>query len=314
MNCRKLRVIYAGTPDFSVPALQALFDSDHVVIAVFTQPDRPAGRGRKLVESPVKQLALQYSIPIFQPETMRGSESQIQIELLQADVMVVAAYGMLLPESILNTPVLGSVNIHASLLPRWRGAAPIQRAIEAGDSETGITFMQMDKGLDTGNMLHKTFMVISQDCTAQQVHDQLAHQSAHGLLEMLPKLCGGELKPQIQDGDLSTYAHKLNKKEAEIDWSESAYQIHKKICAFNPFPVAYTKLGDMSLRIWKSKLISKKGYAGGCGEVVRAENGTIEVGCGTGVLQIVLLQLPGKKVMDARSFLNGHKVLSRYFD
>ncbi len=313
MNCHQLRIIYAGTPDFSVPTLQSLVGSDHEVVAVFTQPDRPAGRGRKLLASPVKQTALSFSIPVFQPETMKGNNNYRQIESLKADIMVVAAYGMILPERVLNIPILGSINIHASLLPRWRGAAPIQRAIEAGDNQTGITFMQMAKGLDAGDILYKTQMAIGRDTNAQQVHDELAQQGARGLLKILPMLCEGRIKPAPQDESLATYARKLHKKDAQIDWSKSALQIHKQICAYNPFPVAHTQLDGLTTRIWRSEVVSEFGSAGGEGEVVSTNDGKLDVACGAGVLRILFLQLSSKKAIDAQAFLNGRDVLGSRF-
>ena len=233
---KALNIIFAGTPDFAAVALAALLESEHNVIAVYTQPDRPAGRGRKLKASPVKQLALEHNLPVLQPTSLKGAEEQQQLADFQPDLMVVAAYGLLLPKVVLETPRYGCLNIHASLLPRWRGAAPIQRAILAGDSESGVTIMQMDEGLDTGGMLYKLTTPIDDGDSAQQLHDRLAELGADALLQTLAKLPGG-LEPEPQDEAQATYAKKLDKQEAAIDWTHSARQITRQINAFNPWPV-----------------------------------------------------------------------------
>ena len=312
MNCQRLRVVYAGTPDFAVPALKALIDSDHEVIAVYTQPDRPAGRGRKLTASPVKQCAEWYEIPVHQPVTLRDSDAQQALADLDCDIMVVAAYGLLLPQAVLDIPRLGCINIHASLLPRWRGAAPIQRAIQSGDSESGVTIMQMAKGLDTGDMLGKKTVAIGAQTTAGELHDKLAELGRHGLLEIIPALCRGEIVPEVQDDSLANYAGKISKQEAEIDWSLDAIQIHRTICAFNPFPVAFTHLDGKVVRLWRSRLCEAK-MKGEPGEVVYAAEGEIRVATGHGFLCIDELQMPGKKAVTADQFLNGRQLHGRRF-
>ncbi len=313
MKCQQLRIIYAGTPEFAVPSLQALIESTHKVVAVYTQPDRPAGRGQKLKQSPIKQLALNHGITVYQPESFKAPSCKDQLATLGADVMVVAAYGLLLPVDVLNIPRLGCVNIHASLLPRWRGAAPIQRAIAAGDTETGITLMQMAKGLDTGDMLYKSTVPIATDTTAQEIHDQLARAGAEGLLATLSELCTGVIHPEKQNDEFSCYAPKINKREAEIDWNQSAFVIHKKICAFNPFPIAFTRLGDKHLRIWRSRIINETKNLANPGKVMRAGDGEIHVACGQGLLGLMKLQLPGKKPLDVEIFLHGRDLLSQDF-
>lgn len=310
MNCQRLRLVYAGTPDFAVPALKALIDSDHEVIAVYTQPDRPAGRGRKLTASPIKQCAESHGIPVYQPVSLRDADAQKALTKLDCDIMIVAAYGLLLPQAVLDTPRLGCINIHASLLPRWRGAAPIQRAIQSGDSESGVTIMQMAKGLDTGDMLGKKTVAIHAQMTAGELHDKLAEMGRDGLLEVLPSLCRGEISPEIQDDSLASYAGKISKQEAEIDWSLDAKQIHRSICAFNPFPVAFTHLDDKVVRLWRSSL-SEAEWEGEPGEVVYAANGEILVATGEGLVRIDELQMPGKKAVTAEQFLNGRQLLGQ---
>ncbi len=251
-----LRIIFAGTPEFSVKPLQALLDSEHEIVGVYTQPDRPAGRGRKLTASPVKALALEHGLPVFQPENFKTAEACEQLASLNSDVMVVVAYGLILPKSVLEMPTFGCLNIHASLLPRWRGAAPIQRAIEAGDALSGVTIMQMDRGLDTGEMLHKVVTEITPEDNAQALHDRLSHLGSQALMETLSALQSKTLQPIKQDESLVTYAHKLSKAEAEIDWFQSAEAIVRKIQAFYPWPVAFTNFQDHPLRIGQAKQLS----------------------------------------------------------
>lgn len=307
MNCQQLRVVYAGTPDFAVPALRALIQSTHHVVAVYTQPDRPAGRGRKLTEGPVKQCAVSNSIPVYQPESLKAGDAQQALRNLDCDIMVVAAYGLMLPVAVLETPRLGCINIHASLLPRWRGAAPIQRAIQAGDPQSGVTIMQMAKGLDTGDMLLKQSVDIVPDTTAGELHDTLAEIGSEGVLKILPSLCLGQIQAEVQNNELANYAHKISKQEAEIDWAQSAEQIHRTICAFNPFPIAFTRLGDKVVRIWRSRA-SDHVSTGKPGDVLYATNGEIRVATGSGVLCLESLQMPGKKAVSAAEFLNGRKL------
>lgn len=304
----KLRVIYAGTPDFAVPALQALIDSEHELVAVYTQPDRPAGRGRKLQFGPVKQVAVDAGIPVEQPLSLKDNEAQQTLADYQADVMIVAAYGLILPQIVLDAPVYGCLNIHGSLLPRWRGAAPIQRAIQEGDTETGITIMQMALGLDTGDMLFKTVCPIGQEDTGQTIHDRLAGDGAEALLKTLDLLKQNDLEPDPQDERLACYAHKLNKAEAEIDWSQSAKKIDQTIRAFNPWPVAYTHYNGKPLRLFMSS-IKDGSIDQPAGTVLSESPEGIKIATGEGTLNLTQLQLPGKKAMHVRDFLNGRSML-----
>jgi len=309
---KKLKIIYAGTPDFAVPALQALIDSPHDVVAVYTQPDRPAGRGRKVKFGPVKQLAVDADIRVEQPLSLKDADAQDVLARFNADVMVVAAYGLILPQTILDLPKYGCLNIHGSLLPRWRGAAPIHRAIQAGDIETGVTIMQMAAGLDTGDMLLKTVCPIGSQDTGQTIHDKLAHDGADALIQVLDLLQKDKLTSEVQNEALTTYAHKLNKAEAEIDWTKSAKQIDLTIRAFNPWPVAFTLYKGKPLRLFMSKLedVDSKESAG---TVISESPEGICVATGDGVVSFSRLQLPGKKAMDVRDFLNGRSLLNTKF-
>lgn len=301
-----MKIIFAGTPHFAASALEMLLEKNHNVVAVLTQPDRPAGRGMQLASSPVKLLALQHNIPVLQPLTLKTVEIQQQLASYDADVMVVAAYGLILPKSVLQLPRLGCLNIHASLLPRWRGAAPIQRAILAGDEETGITIMQMDEGLDTGAMLlRKPCTIVAHD-TAQMLHDKLAKLGALAIIETLDKLEQGVLKGVTQDAAQATYAAKLNKVEAQIDWSQNATYLDRAVRAYNPVPVANTVLNGIAIKIWQaSKSDNEHGEPG---VVLAIDKSGILVGCGEGALCLEVLQRPNGKSLPANEFVQGFPV------
>jgi methionyl-tRNA formyltransferase len=309
---KPLKIIFAGTPEFSVSPLKALLESSHEVIAVYTQPDRPAGRGRELKPSPVKQVALDAGISVHQPVNFKNDEDLELLESLQADLMVVVAYGLILPQRVLDAPRYGCFNIHASILPRWRGAAPIQRAIQAGDAETGVTIMQMEAGLDTGPMLLVEKISIGENETAGELHDRLAPLGASALLDTIELLLAGKLEPERQNDELAVYAHKLDKKEAEIDWQQSAQQINRDIRAFNPWPVSYTKLDNKTFRIWESSVLDTQQVAVP-GTVIATSADGIDVVTGEGSLRIIQLQPQGKRVMSARDFLNAHNPEGKQF-
>lgn len=297
-----LRVIFAGTPDFAAEALEALIGTSHEIVAVYTQPDRPAGRGRKLKPGPVKTLALEHQLPVLQPASLRAAETIEELRAFDADVMVVAAYGLLLTPDVLQIPRYGCLNIHASLLPRWRGAAPIQRAILAGDRQSGITIMQMDAGLDTGAMLLKKSCPITQEDTSASLHDRLAALGAQAIVEALNQL--SDLKALPQDESRATYASKLSKTEALIDWHSSAEDLARRVRAFNSWPVAQTNVNGQTLRIWAAHPLAEQ-IEDAAGTVIRSEKQGIDVACGSGVLRITRLQPAGSKPMDAAAFLNG---------
>ncbi|MFY9179408.1 MAG: methionyl-tRNA formyltransferase [Venatoribacter sp.] len=303
-----LRIVFAGTPEFAAVHLKALINSEHQVVAVYSQPDRPAGRGKKLMASPVKQIAVEHGIPVYQPANFKTPESIAELEALNADVMVVVAYGLLLPEAVLNAPKYGCLNVHASLLPRWRGAAPIQRCIEAGDKVTGITIMQMDKGLDTGDMLSKVSTGILSDDTGGTLHDRLAVLGPNALLTTLATLERNELTPEPQNDLQANYAHKLLKEEALIDWSLSAEELALKVRAFNPFPMAYTLLGDERVRILMAEPLAKHS-TNLPGTLLNVSAAGVEVACGEGVLLISQVQLAGKKAMSVADVINGQPKL-----
>lgn len=298
-----MKLIFAGTPDFAVPTLNALVEHGHQIVGVYTQPDRPAGRGRKLTASPVKQRALALGLPVFQPLNFKQAADRDELAALNADAMIVIAYGLILPQSVLDTPKHSCFNVHGSLLPRWRGAAPIQRAIAAGDTETGITIMQMDAGLDTGDMLHKTPCPITPQTTGASLHDQLASLGATAMVKVLDDLANHQLQPAKQDDSLATYAHKLDKAEARIDWAQPATQIDRQIRAFNPWPVAHTSLDEKPLRIWAAALLPDQANAAP-GTIINSGKTSIDVATGNGVLRLTQIQPAGKKAMPAADYAN----------
>jgi methionyl-tRNA formyltransferase len=311
-----MKVIFAGTPQFAASALAALYKEHHIV-AVLTQPDRPAGRGMRTAASPVKQLALQHGLTVMQPATLKTEEIQRSLAELEADVMVVAAYGLILPKAVLQLPRYGCLNIHASLLPRWRGAAPIQRAILAGDTETGITIMQMDEGLDTGDMLLRRSCPIGEHDTAGMLHDKLAGMGADCILEALRLLEQNRLTPVKQDEGAACYAAKLLKSEAQIDWRQDAREIERAIRAYNPYPVSQAKLNGTAIKIWQATLVT--GSADGPwdepGKVIEAGKGGITVACGKDALRLEKLQRPGGTAQPASQFLQAMPVdAGRVFD
>jgi methionyl-tRNA formyltransferase len=306
-----VKIIFAGTPEFAVPALAALIQAGHDIVMVLTQPDRQAGRGMQLKASPVKTLALQHNLKVFQPETLKTSEVQAPIAATQADVMVVAAYGLIIPTKVLSMSKLGCYNIHASLLPRWRGAAPIHRALLAGDTETGVTIMEVLPALDAGAMVSKAIVPITDADTTQTLHDKLSKMGADLIVKALSELGKNGVLPSVQqDESLITYAHKLEKSESAIDWRKSADEISRQVRAFNPFPVATAQFRNETCRIWFAKAL--KGSAKK-GEIIGLK-ANIHVGCGDGVLEITELQMPGGKRQTAQQFVQGqHVKLDEFF-
>lgn len=296
-----MKIIFAGTPDFSVGCLQALLAANHEIVAVYCQPDRPAGRGRKLQAGPVKQCALDNNLPVYQPISLKDEQEQATLAAHDADLMVVVAYGLLLPQAVLDTPTYGCINVHASLLPRWRGAAPIQRCIEAGDALTGVTIMQMDAGLDTGDMLHKVQLPITADLTGGELHDQLATLGAEALVNTVANI-PSKLTPEKQDNTQANYAHKLDKQDARIDWHADAAKTQNKIRAFNPWPVCWTELNGERVRIWNAQTESGQAEAG---LILEANKNGVLVGTGSGLLRVTRLQLPGNKPLAAAQLANG---------
>jgi len=300
-----LNIIFAGTPDFAARHLDALLSSGHNVVGVFTQPDRPAGRGNKVTASPVKVLAEQHNLPVFQPKSLRPEENQQLVAALNADVMVVVAYGLILPAPVLAMPRLGCINVHGSLLPRWRGAAPIQRALWAGDDETGVTIMQMDVGLDTGDMLYKLACAIEPDDTSATLYNKLAVLGPEGMLATLSALAEGRAQPEVQDETQVSYAEKLSKEEARLDWQLSAAQLERCIRAFNPWPVSYFTVDDNSVKVWKATVLPHVNKQPG--EIVQADKKGIQIATRDGVLNMEELQPAGKKPMKAQDLLNSRR-------
>ncbi len=313
-----MKIIFAGTPEFAAVALAALLTTEHEIVAVYTQPDRKAGRGQKLSASAVKQLALTHNIPVYQPlhfksSTEEGLAAQAELAALGADVMVVAAYGLILPQVVLDTPKYACLNIHGSLLPRWRGAAPIQRAIATGDTETGVTIMKMAAGLDTGDMLYKTFSPISAEDTSASVHDSLAAQGAEAIVTVLASIETLQQyldSREVQDEALTVYAHKLSKAEAKIDWSMDALQIDRNIRAFNPWPVAFIQLDtEHNLRVWNSTLSHLNAEQAQVGEIIAIDQHGVHVACANHtVITLTALQWPGGKALNAVQILQTQKL------
>ena len=308
-----LRIAFAGTPQFALPALQALLKSRHQVVGVLTQPDRPAGRGQQMRASPVKLLALDAQLPLAQPSSLKTEESRAELTQWAADVLVVVAYGLILPPPVLALPRLGCVNIHGSLLPRWRGAAPIQRAILAGDAETGVTIMQLDAGLDTGPMLLERVRPIGSQDTAGDLHDALSELGAAALLEALDGLAAGTLKPRAQPAAGVSYAPKIEKSEAPIDWSVSAIHLDRKIRAFNPWPVAETRFAGESLRVLQARIAEPIGAHDAPGTLLGIADDGLHVACGEGVLAVRELQRAGKRPVSARDFANAVRLAGLRF-
>lgn len=304
---KKLNIIFAGTPDFAAQHLQALLNSQHNVIAVYTQPDKPAGRGKKLQASPVKQLAEQNGLPVYQPKSLRKEEAQAELNALNADVMVVVAYGLILPKAVLDAPRLGCLNVHGSILPRWRGAAPIQRAIWAGDKQTGVTIMQMNEGLDTGDMLHKVYCDIDATETSASLYHKLAELAPPALIDVLDHLETDKFSPEQQDDNQSNYADKLSKEEAKLDWSLSASQLERNIRAFNPAPVAYLTVNvngtEERIKVYQAEVLPHQDKP--MGTVLAFDKKGLQIATADGVLNIKQLQPSGKKPMMIQDFLNG---------
>lgn len=301
-----MRIIFAGTPDFAASSLRALLDSEHEIVAVYTQPDRPKGRGRKLAPSPVKELALSSDLPVHQPVSLKNEDEQNILKDHNADLMVVVAYGLLLPQAVLDIPKLGCVNVHASLLPRWRGAAPIERAITEGDPVTGVTIMQMDEGLDTGAMLLKAELPITAEDTGASMHQKLADIGATTLLACLTLMAEGNLHPEEQDSDLATYAAKLSKEEGRIDWHNSGEKIDRLIRGFNPRPVAYTELEQFEgkpIRLWQARVLEQTSDVTP-GTIISADKKGIQVATQTLDILLEQLQMQGGKVLTAQQLLN----------
>ncbi len=301
-----LRIIFAGTPDFAARHLDALLSSGHQVVGVFTQPDRPAGRGKKLMPSPVKVLAEEHGLPVFQPASLRPQENQQLVADLNADVMVVVAYGLILPKSVLDMPRLGCINVHGSLLPRWRGAAPIQRSLWAGDADTGVTIMQMDVGLDTGDMLYKLSCPITDEDTSATLYDKLAELGPKGLIDTLQQLADNRVQPEVQDEALVTYADKLSKEEARLDWSLPAAQLERCIRAFNPWPMSWLEIDGQPVKVWQASVIAGPVNAAP-GTIVEANKQGIQVATVEGILNLESLQPAGKKAMSAQDLLNSRR-------
>jgi methionyl-tRNA formyltransferase len=303
-----LRIVFAGTPEFAAEHLKALLDTPHQIIAVYSQPDRPAGRGQKLTPSPVKQLAVEHGIPVYQPASLRNAEAQTELAALEPDLLVVVAYGLILPQAVLDIPRLGCINSHASLLPRWRGAAPIQRAVEAGDAESGVTVMQMEAGLDTGPMLLKVSTPISAADTGGSLHDRLASLGPQAVIQAIGGLAAGNLVGEVQDDSLATYAHKLSKDEARLDWSRPAVELERLVRAFHPWPICHSTLNGEAIKVHAAQLSEEQGEGSGApGTLLAADKSGLTVACGEGALRLTRLQLPGGKALNFSDLYNSRR-------
>lgn len=303
-----LRIIFAGTPDFAAKHLTSLLASQHEIVAVYTKEDTPSGRGKKLQQSAVKTLALSHDLPVVQPASLRQEEAQQTLAKFDADLMVVVAYGLILPQVVLDTPKLGCINVHGSLLPKWRGAAPIQRAVWAGDKQSGVTIMQMDKGLDTGAMLYKASLDIAADETSETLYSRLAELGPSALVDAIDLLSQHKLTAQVQDESLATYAHKLSKDEAKIDWNDDASHIERCIRAFNPWPVSFFQLNEMNVKVWQATS-STEPTDKPAGTILSADKHGIVVAATNGTVTLLSLQFPGKKAMAINDILNSRKAL-----
>ena len=306
---RPLRVVFAGTPDFAVPCLQSCLDSGAEVVAVYTQPDRPAGRGRKLTPSPVKQAALEAGIAVHQPERLKDTEAQATLAALKPDLLVVVAYGLILPRAVLAILTLGCWNVHASLLPRWRGAAPIQRAIVAGDAESGVDLMQMEAGLDTGPVLLEARTALAADETGGSLHDRLSTMGAKLLAEGLARTLAGETLKATPQADVGvTYAHKLDKAEAKLDFTQPAIALERVVRAFNPWPTAEGEVAGERLRIWAAHAVDAHGEPG---QVLAGSRDGLVIACGEGALCLTQVQRPGGRRIGIADYLNARPELRR---
>lgn len=303
---KSLNIVFAGTPEFGLPCLNALLASHHSITAIYSQPDRPAGRGQKLQISAVKEWAVQKNIPIYQPLNFKSPEALEQLAALQPDVLIVIAYGLILPRAVLEIPRLGCINVHASLLPRWRGASPIQQAILHGDEQSGVTIMQMDVGMDTGNMLAKIACPLDPQETAGSLHDKLAQIAAEPLLRTLDLVAEQQAQAEIQNNDLATYAAKINKEDAHIKWQQSAKEIDQVIRAFNPWPIAYTAVNNEFMRIYQARILDSKSESQP-GTVLKIEKSGLSVATASNDLLIEKIQFPGGKAMAVADWLNASK-------
>ncbi|PMN71274.1 methionyl-tRNA formyltransferase [Enterovibrio norvegicus] len=307
---QSLRILFAGTPDFAARHMAALLSSHHDVVAVYTQPDRPAGRGKKLTASPVKMLALEHDIPVYQPASLKSEDAQQELAAIDADIMVVVAYGLLLPKAALDTPRLGCINVHGSILPRWRGAAPIQRAIWAGDDETGVTIMQMDEGLDTGDMLKIATLSIDAKETSATLYERLAELGPDALVDCLDDIATGRAVAEKQNDKLANYAKKLSKEEALVDWTLSAVELERCIRAFNPWPMSHFTLTandtEHNIKVWDADVDAEQSDKTP-GTILSADKTGIRVATGDGVLRLTSIQPPGKKAMGAADILNSRR-------